>query len=400
MALPVPNLDDRRFQDLVDDAKRLVQQRCPEWTDHNVSDPGVTLIETFAWMTDQLLYRLNRVPDRHYVKFLELIGVQPLPADGGARRGDVLALRPAAGHRADRRRDPGGDRPHRDRRGGRLHDPRRPADRAGHARPRRLDLHRRQDARDRSGEASRTAATSPASTRSAEARRRAATSACPRRCRRTRCACASRCRIEGVGVDPTPPLAWEAWTGDDWEPRASSTRDATGGLNRDGDVVLHVPAATRSRSSRSSGPAGSGPASRTPRRASRSTAPSPSITRASPRSPSAAPPTRSTPSVVVDEIVGTSEGVAGQRFLLKRGRSCPGDRPHGRPRSPTTRTAGRSGPRSRDFAASGPDDRHFVLDAVAGEIRFGPAVREPDGAVRALRRGAAEGRAGSSSTST
>ena len=40
MALPIPNLDDRRFQDLVDDAKRLVQHRCPEWTDHNVSDPG------------------------------------------------------------------------------------------------------------------------------------------------------------------------------------------------------------------------------------------------------------------------------------------------------------------------------------------------------------------------
>jgi hypothetical protein len=75
-ALPAPDLDDRRFQDLVDDAKRLVQQRCPEWTDHNVSDPGVTLIELFAWMTDQLLYRLNRVPDRHYVKFLELSGVR------------------------------------------------------------------------------------------------------------------------------------------------------------------------------------------------------------------------------------------------------------------------------------------------------------------------------------
>src|SRR5437588_3877796 len=80
MALPVPNLDDRRFQDLVDDAKRLVQQKCPEWTDHNVSDPGVTLIETFAWMTDQVLYRLNRVPDRNYVKFLELIGVHLEPA--------------------------------------------------------------------------------------------------------------------------------------------------------------------------------------------------------------------------------------------------------------------------------------------------------------------------------
>ena len=92
MALPVPNLDDRRFQDLVDDAKRLVQQRCPEWTDHNVSDPGVTLIELFAWMSDQVLYRLNRVPDRHYVKFLELLGVRLFPpiaaraAIGGKRR--------------------------------------------------------------------------------------------------------------------------------------------------------------------------------------------------------------------------------------------------------------------------------------------------------------------------
>src|SRR5947199_771154 len=80
MALPVPNLDDRRFQDLVDEAKRLVQQKCPEWTDHNVPDPGVTIIELFAWMTDQVVYRLNRVPDRHYVKFLELIGVTLFPA--------------------------------------------------------------------------------------------------------------------------------------------------------------------------------------------------------------------------------------------------------------------------------------------------------------------------------
>src|SRR3982750_1973793 len=79
MVLPAPDLDDRRFQDLVKDAKRLVMQRCPEWTDHNVSDPGVTLIETFAFMTDQLLYRLNRVPDRLYVKFLELIGVRLFP---------------------------------------------------------------------------------------------------------------------------------------------------------------------------------------------------------------------------------------------------------------------------------------------------------------------------------
>src|SRR5215472_2322891 len=79
MALPVPNLDDRRFQDLVNESKRLVQQSCPTWTDHNVHDPGVTLIELFAWMSEQLIYRLNRVPDKVYVKFLELLGVRLFP---------------------------------------------------------------------------------------------------------------------------------------------------------------------------------------------------------------------------------------------------------------------------------------------------------------------------------
>ena len=77
--LPAPNLDDRTFQSLVDDARRLVHQRCPEWSDHNVSDPGITLIETFAMMVDQLIYRLNRVPDRNYIKFLELLGLELRP---------------------------------------------------------------------------------------------------------------------------------------------------------------------------------------------------------------------------------------------------------------------------------------------------------------------------------
>jgi predicted phage baseplate assembly protein len=74
--LPAPNLDDRTLQSLVDDARRLVHRRCPEWSDHNISDPGITLIETFAMMVDQLIYRLNRVPDRNYIKFLELLGLE------------------------------------------------------------------------------------------------------------------------------------------------------------------------------------------------------------------------------------------------------------------------------------------------------------------------------------
>ncbi len=74
-----PIIDPRNFQDLVDEAKRRIPQYCPEWTDHNVSDPGVTLIELFAWMTDIVLYRLNKVPDRDYLTFLELIGARLHP---------------------------------------------------------------------------------------------------------------------------------------------------------------------------------------------------------------------------------------------------------------------------------------------------------------------------------
>ena len=79
MALPAPHLDDRRFQQFVDDAKRYIQQRCPEWSDHNVSDPGVTLIEAVAHMADQLVYRLNRVPEKNQLAFLDLLGVTLFP---------------------------------------------------------------------------------------------------------------------------------------------------------------------------------------------------------------------------------------------------------------------------------------------------------------------------------
>ena len=65
--------------DLLDEALARSPVHNPEWTNFNRSDPGVTLIEVFAWMTDQLLYRLNRVPERHYLKFLEMIGVRLEP---------------------------------------------------------------------------------------------------------------------------------------------------------------------------------------------------------------------------------------------------------------------------------------------------------------------------------
>ena len=74
--LPEIELDDRRFQDLVSEARTRISRSCPEWTEHNVSDPGITLIELFAWMTEMTIYRLNRVPDKLHVALLDLLGIR------------------------------------------------------------------------------------------------------------------------------------------------------------------------------------------------------------------------------------------------------------------------------------------------------------------------------------
>lgn len=81
MALPEPILDNLRFQkDLVDEARRRIIRYSPDWTDYNLSDPGITLIELFAWMTELITYRLNLVPEKNYLRFLDLLGIQLSPA--------------------------------------------------------------------------------------------------------------------------------------------------------------------------------------------------------------------------------------------------------------------------------------------------------------------------------
>ena len=74
MPLQLPNLDDRRYTDLVAEALARIPTYCPEWTNHNPSDPGITLVELFAYLTDMLLYRLNRVTDDNKRKFVKLLG--------------------------------------------------------------------------------------------------------------------------------------------------------------------------------------------------------------------------------------------------------------------------------------------------------------------------------------
>jgi hypothetical protein len=73
MTLPLPSLDDRTFDDLVEEARSLIRTHQPEWTNHNPSDPGITLIELFAWLAEMLIYRCDQVPDRHHIVFLRLL---------------------------------------------------------------------------------------------------------------------------------------------------------------------------------------------------------------------------------------------------------------------------------------------------------------------------------------
>ena len=81
--LPKADLDDRQFQDLVDECILRIPRYCPEWTNYNPSDPGITLIELFSWLTEEMLIRFNQVPRRNYIAFLELLGIRlqpPVPA--------------------------------------------------------------------------------------------------------------------------------------------------------------------------------------------------------------------------------------------------------------------------------------------------------------------------------
>ena len=378
MALPIPNLDDRRFQDLVNESKRMVQQKCPEWTDHNVHDPGVTLIELFAWMTEQVIYRLNRVPDRNYVKFLELIGVHLFPPT--AARAPITfwlsgvlpdAVRiPASTTVATLRTET--------------------EDSINFTTVEPLDIIpcSLQDV------ATIATGTSASPVWRKEVLQRGEGFSCFSRVpvpgdalvvglseAVPGCAVSLHmsCRIEGVGVDPNnPPLLWEAWNGDGWT-ACELESDGTGGLNRDGDVVLHVP---RSHTvsvieaqragwlrARVTEPVQDQPAYRA--------------------SPMIRAITAATVGGTVDalnaeqvdgEVIGTSEGVAGQRFKLKRQPVVASETPF--VLEVSSSDGWQEWTQVSDFSASAPEDNHFTFDAVSGEIQLGPGVREPDGGLR------------------
>ncbi|WP_406382763.1 putative baseplate assembly protein [Streptomyces sp. NBC_01618] len=377
MTLPSPHLDDRHFQGLVDEAKRLVQQRCPEWTDHNVSDPGVTLIEAFATMVDQLVYRVNRVPEKSYLTFLDLIGVRLHPPT--AAHTDVT-FRLSAPQ----------PEPVRVRAGTEVATVRTETDEAVvFTTVRELSVLPCEfahlatwptsgDAADRTEELTlgRAVPCFDTTPTPGDALYLGLSAAVPSGVVVLRLDCA----VEGVGVDPLrPPLLWEAWDGSAWTV-CEVEKDDTGGFNRSGELILHLPE-------------GHTPAVVVRRTGGWLRC---RLVEAVPGQPTymASPVVRRITAftigatvgavhaeTVTDEVLGPAEGVPGQTFTVSRPPVVPGEfvvevaDPAGSPQ-------GTEWTRVDDFAHSGPDDRHITLDPNSGRVEFGPAVRERDGSVR------------------
>ncbi len=392
MPLPVPNLDDRRFQDLVDDAKRLVQLRCPEWTDHNVSDPGVTLIETFAFMTDQLLYRLNQVPDRVYLKFLDMIGLRMLPPTPARVPVTFWLSAPAtteltipAGTRVGTPRTDGSES-------------------TVFATTRDLPIVPCSLQRARSPGPDDDALAQADDTRTVDRTSVLALSGSfaafndpPRRDDTLLLGlsdpvpgCAVRLdfrgQVEGVGVNPEqPPLLWEAWTGaegtgitDGWT-ECEVSDDKTGGLNRPGSITLHLPPGHQA--SVIGGERAGWLRARI-------------IEPADDQPPYSASPvvhglTACTvggtvgaihAEIIGSEALGESTGVPGQSQPVSR---TPVLAAAAAPIVETSSAGGWEEWTQVDhFADSTASDKHFVLDSMAGLVRFGPVVRTPDAGLR------------------
>lgn len=385
MPLPVPALDDRRFQDIVDYAKSLIPRYCPEWTDHNVSDPGVTLIELFAWMTDMLLYRVNQVPEKTYIKFLELIGIRLEPPRAArapitfylsaAQPNDVLI--PAETEVATVRTETAPATIFTTSADLTIRPPEvigaftRGSQRAGRASwsphdLKRLDLPNQRLAmfpdQPAPGDAFYLAFRTDLS--------------------RHILALVAECDIAGgAGIDPNnPPLKWEVWQGGivRWAP-CELEFDGTGGFNRSGEIVLHAPLMALGEFEGVRAywlrcqltDAQAGPAAYV-------APPSLLKLRLETRGGTVDAIHAGT---VRNEILGVSTGDPGQTFTLLRTPLLARDPQQDYLISEPLRGVEERWQEVEDFADSGPDDRHYTLDSMDGALTLGPSLLQPDGTV-------------------
>jgi predicted phage baseplate assembly protein len=358
--LPEILLDDVRFQELVSEARTRIVRHAPEWTEHNVSDPGITLIELYAWLTELLVYRINRIPERLHFGLLALVGVQPRPPECAGVPVRFMIDRPGGGAVV-----PAGTE---------IASPRTAGSEsvvfqtaAELVVPHECRLASRSGNPSSAGDALLLGFDSPIAGLVIQLRLESS-------------------RAEGSVNPSDPPLQWEALTGDgQWEPAIVVSDETHGFTLGSGAITVHVPDAAAEAQidgvnrhwlrcrvlNRAHGEGGDhGVYTRSPEIASVEAL----IAGATVEAYHAA--------TVTGELLGTSEGIPGAAFPL----------PH-RPVLPAeegevveVRELGSEEwvpwQQVESFESSGGSDRHFQLDTARGEVRFGPAIRQPDGGWR------------------
>ena len=390
MRLPEIVLDDRRFQDLVNEARLKIAQRCPEWTEHNVSDPGITLIELFAWMTETTIFRLNRVPEKLHVVLLELLGIkleEPTPARTEIRfRLASPAFEeqvgiPAQTEAASMRQ--GGDEAVVFQTDEEFTIPA--------ARPSAYLVERKGAVKDvgvakgvaQPKGADQAAFASPPSP--GDAIYLGFDTSLHRLALQLDVDCS---QARGAGVDPEdPPLKWEVSSGeapDGWAP-AEVLLDSTGGFNYGSGVVeLQLPL------SHDPATVGGNRAywlrcrldATTRRGAAAATFSHPPEIYEITAAPLGALVPAAHSVRVEEEVLGESDGTPGQTFALRNAPVLALEGTEGLEVREPESTAWRPWELRESFAESGPGDLHYTLDLASGEVALGPAIRGGDGAWR------------------
>jgi predicted phage baseplate assembly protein len=383
MRLPDVELDDRRFQDLVNEARMRIARRCPEWTDHNVANPGIVLTELFAWMTDMTIYRLNRVPDKLHVHLLELLGIELFPPIAAATE---LRFRLAAPN-TETIDIPAGETEV---------GTRRTADEQSvvfrtteqvvitPARPTAFAVEREENVRE-VGVADGVAEP-PAATREPFANPPVAGDALylgfdtslARMLVQIDVDCS---QAGGAGIDPwDPPLRWEVSAPDGWV-EAEVLKDDTGGFNHGAGVIeLQLPAVHTQMLVGE-------------RRAHWLRCRVDELTRSGQEASYAAPPEvyRITAAPigalvpathaerVTEEALGESDGTPAQSFRLRQAPVLPLETGETLEVLEPGATEWRAWERHDSFRDSGARDRHFRFDPSSGTVELGPSVRSEDG---------------------
>lgn len=73
MAIQLPNLATKTYEEISDEMVASIPKYTDKWTNHNPSDPGITILELLSWIAETTLYRINRIPSESYVNFLRFV---------------------------------------------------------------------------------------------------------------------------------------------------------------------------------------------------------------------------------------------------------------------------------------------------------------------------------------